>query len=325
MLKAFFNHYRLIFRPEIFHGSGYKKFFFEGWFYKLVTASGDRVIAIIPAFYSGEETKAFIQILDGTGHKSVVNFWNSDEFSSAPNEFSVKIGNNSFSGSHLFLSINGDLSLQGELIITNTTPLRSALIRPNIMGWYSYVPFMECNHALLAFSGRLNGVLLVNGEKVDFSGGKVYIEKDWGSSFPEGYIWCQSNHFDDSDTSFMFSVAKIPWLFSSFTGFLSAFNYKGKQYVFATYTGAKIIKAEVTPEEVSISLSQGKMKLDFTIIRAETGDLIAPYVMNGLTKVTESLSSKIHLRLSSDDKTIFEGNGSHCGLDINGIDITKLL
>ncbi|NUM72374.1 MAG: hypothetical protein HUU43_16130 [Ignavibacteriaceae bacterium] len=325
MLKALFNHYRLIFRPEIFHKAGYKNFFFEGWFYKLVTARGDRVIAVIPAIYNGDENRAFIQILDGTGHKSVVSFWSADKFSSAQSEFSIKIGDNSFSGSHVSLNMDGDIPLEGELIITNPVLLKSSFLRPNIMGWYSYVPFMECNHALLAFSGRLNGILVINGEKVDFTGGKVYIEKDWGSSFPEGYIWCQSNHFDDSDTSFMFSVAKIPWLFSSFIGFLSAFNYDGKQYVFATYTGAKISKLEVTPSVVKVSVTQRKLRVDFEIQRAETGELIAPYVMNGLTKVTESLGSIITLKLTHNGKIIFEGTGLHAGLDINGIDISKFI
>ncbi|MCK7537696.1 MAG: tocopherol cyclase family protein [Marinilabiliales bacterium] len=29
----------------------------------------------------------------------------------------------------------------------------------------------------------------------DFSGGRGYIEKDWGHSFPSAYVWMQSNHF----------------------------------------------------------------------------------------------------------------------------------
>ncbi len=58
----------------------------------------------------------------------------------------------------------------------------------------------------------VSGELEFNGEPVDFSGGRGYIEKDWGSYFPEGYIWLQSNHFDEPGISAKTSVAKIPWL-----------------------------------------------------------------------------------------------------------------
>jgi hypothetical protein len=63
------------------------------------------------------------------------------------------------------------------------------------MGWYSYVPFMECYHGLISIDHKLQGSLQINGQEIDFTEGKGYAEKDWGTSFPEGYVWMQSNHF----------------------------------------------------------------------------------------------------------------------------------
>ncbi|MEZ4893124.1 MAG: tocopherol cyclase family protein [Saprospiraceae bacterium] len=37
--------------------------------------------------------------------------------------------------------------------------------------------------------------LTINGEELDFTGGKGYMEKDWGRSFPSAYFWMQTNHF----------------------------------------------------------------------------------------------------------------------------------
>ncbi|WP_243392439.1 MULTISPECIES: tocopherol cyclase family protein [unclassified Mesotoga] len=31
---------------------------------------------------------------------------------------------------------------------------------------------------------------------IDLTGGKGYIEKDWGRSLPDAWIWMQSNNFD---------------------------------------------------------------------------------------------------------------------------------
>ena len=63
------------------------------------------------------------------------------------------------------------------------------------MGWYSFVPFMECKHGIVSVNHDLSGILNVNDEVLISDGGKGYIEKDWGTSFPEAWIWMQSNNF----------------------------------------------------------------------------------------------------------------------------------
>ncbi|MGV9103340.1 MAG: tocopherol cyclase family protein [Candidatus Thorarchaeota archaeon] len=45
------------------------------------------------------------------------------------------------------------------------------------------------------------------------------MEKDWGTGFPEVWIWLESNHFEEKGVSFTCSIAKIPWLGSSFAGY----------------------------------------------------------------------------------------------------------
>lgn len=318
MLTAIYNHYRLIFKPWVYHRDGYRDFFFEGWFYKLVNRERTEVVAIIPAVVKGDNPKCFIQLLDGSSHRSAVVFEDISNMQAAKQRFEVKIGENYFSMNGLQLNIKGDINLSGSIKLTNHSPFQPSALSPNIMGWYSYVPLMECNHAILSMSSEIEGELVLDGRVIDFTGGKAYLEKDWGSSFPEGYIWCQSNHFNEGDTSFMFSVAKIPWLFSSFTGFLSVFHHGGKQYNFATWNGSKITHLKVTEEKVEATLQNGDLKLEFTIDRAPAGELIAPYIMNGLTKVTESLTSTIHLTLKKGSQTLFSGTGTHTGLDING-------
>lgn len=78
------------------------------------------------------------------------------------------------------------------------------------MGWYSYVPLMECKHGIVSVNHYLKGKIRINGNSIDLSEGKGYIEKDWGTSFPEVWIWIQSNNFTNPETSFTFSLAKIP-------------------------------------------------------------------------------------------------------------------
>lgn len=282
-------------------------------------------MAIIPAVVKGDDPKCFIQLLDGSSHKSAVVFEDIAGLQAAKNSFDARIGQNFFSTDRLDLNINGEIELSGSIRLTDHSPFQPSALSPNVMGWYSYVPLMECNHAILSMSSKIEGKLTLDGREIDFTGGKAYLEKDWGSSFPEGYIWCQSNHFNAGDTSFMFSVAKIPWLFSSFIGFLSVFHHEGKQYNFATWNGSKIKNLKVTEEKVESILKNGELTLEFAIHRAPAGELIAPYIMNGLTKVTESLTSTITLTLKKGSEILFSGTGTHCGLDINGIDISKTI
>jgi hypothetical protein len=108
------------------------------------------------------------------------------------------------------------------------------------MGWYAWVPFMECYHGIVSLDHEIQGALQVDGQRVDFSGGRGYIEKDWGPSFPSAWIWLQTNHFGVPGTSLTASIAVIPWMRSSFSGFIVGFLHGGRLYRLATYTGAKV-------------------------------------------------------------------------------------
>jgi len=100
------------------------------------------------------------------------------------------------------------------------------------MGPYTFAPFMECNHGIVSMDHGISGSLVINGEEIDFTGGRGYIEKDWGHSFPSAYIWMQSNHFAANGISFKASVARIPWLTGNFTGFISGLMIDGRLYPF---------------------------------------------------------------------------------------------
>ena len=95
------------------------------------------------------------------------------------------------------------------------------------MGWYAWMPFMECYHGSSRSGHGLSGSLELDGEELNFDGGRGYIEKDWGQAFPSGYVWMHSNHFADPSVSLMASVAIIPWLRGSFQGLLIGLKHQG--------------------------------------------------------------------------------------------------
>jgi hypothetical protein len=82
---------------------------------------------------------------------------------------------------------------------------------------------MECYHAIIHLTHDIHGMIELDGQTLDFTGGTGYIEKDYGRSFPRTYIWIQASHFDSTDASFVFSRARIPFMGSEFLGFFAYF------------------------------------------------------------------------------------------------------
>ena len=134
----------------------------------------------------------------------------------------------------------------GRLRFNGVAPWPVTLRSPGIMDWYAFVPFMECYHGVLSFDHEIRGLLAVDGQAVDFHGGRGYIEKDSGQAFPRAWIWLQTNHFGQPDICLTASVARIPWLGTAFRGFIVGFWWNGRLYRFATYTGAQVERLEVT-------------------------------------------------------------------------------
>ena len=47
------------------------------------------------------------------------------------------------------------------------------------MGYFAYIPKMECYHGIVSMNHMVNGVIRINDVDIDFNNGKGYVEKDW--------------------------------------------------------------------------------------------------------------------------------------------------
>ena len=133
-------------------------------------------------------------------------------FKPADDKFEVWLKGNFFSANKVILDLE---ELKGTIYQNNITPWPKTLKAPGIMGWYSFVPFMECYHGVVSLHHTLAGQLTYEGKEINMDGGIGYMEKDWGTSFPKFWIWLQTNHFEQENVCLMASVARIPWLGSS--------------------------------------------------------------------------------------------------------------
>ena len=312
--------------PSFYHGDGRSAPFFEGWYYKLVSAGGSQRFAIIPGVIKGEQAHAFVQVLDGSSDRSTYHRFPLDRFWAADNRFEVHIERNIFNQDGMFLRFeDSGRKLHGELKFIGAEPWPVTWLSPGIMGPYAWVPAMECYHGVVSLDHTIQGALDIDGQTVDFSGGKGYIEKDWGKSFPSAWVWFQSNHFPQPGVCITASVAIIPWLRSSFRGFIIGLWIPDHLYRFATYTGAKIDRLEISGDKVDWTVSDRKYRLEMRAVLTGGGQLLGPTRIEMGKRVDETLNGRIDVKLSTlQGKVLFESQGRHAGLEVNG-DIHRLM
>lgn len=302
--------------PEIFQGSLQKTKYFEGWYFKFVSKDEKIAFAVIPGI-SLEDKKtrhAFIQVLDGRASKSYYYEFPISEFQYSKDKLDLRIGGNRFTTEFVSLDLP---VLKGRIKIMEPHYFPKSIRSPGVMGWYAYMPFMQCYHGVVSTYHKLSGEIKLNQELYTLNGGVGYIEKDWGRSFPKCWIWAHSNHFKGNQVSLMASVAHIPWLGSFFIGFLVVLEIDGIMYRFATYTGAKM-KAAINNDVVDMAFKSQNLILKVKAIPGVGAILKSPISGKMTGKVNESLQAEIGLELTRDTKVVYKGKGTSAGLEVAG-------
>ena len=311
-INAFFN-------PEQFQGWGKKKNYFEGWYFKLISADEKNAFAFIPGIAMDKEGNqhSFIQVLDGKKQTSVYHKFSVRDFIAQPKKFAVAVGTNHFTEKNLLLNLPG---ISGSLNLGGNVPWPKPWYSPGIMGPFAFVPFMECYHGIVSMDHIISGMLKIDGNEIDFTNGRGYIEKDWGRSFPSAYFWMQSNHFSKAGISLKCSVAKIPWMRSSFVGFIAGVWLNDRLIRFTTYNQSKLRKSFADEKIVEIVLENKNYLLEILAIRDRATELASPIngFMNG--RIEESMTSSISVMLTDkkDNKIILSDTGRNAGLEVAG-------
>lgn len=313
--------------PAWYHGHGEKPPFFEGWYFKIVDATEQHRFAFIPGIIlSGEQPHAFVQVLNGTTGATTYHEFPTELFWAAENRFDVHIGPNRFATDTLSLLIDSaEQRLSGVLRFGGMVPWPVRPWAPGIMGWYAWVPLMECYHGVLSLDHNIYGELTIDSETIDFTGGRGYMEKDWGQSFPSAYVWMQSNHFGEAGTSFTGSIAMIPWVRQAFRGFIVGLWHEGQLYRFATYTGAQTEQLAVHDHTVQWVISDKHHRLQIVATRDESsksGFLKGPDTQEMGKRIAEAMTARINidLRERRSGRVIFAGNGQHAGLEVYNVE-----
>ena len=307
-----------IFNPILFQGHINKSNYFEGWYYKQVSLSSGKTVCFIPGIsLSQSDPHAFVQAIISPPVETFYFRYPLSLFSFSNNPFSVKIAENAFfnDGFNVFLENRNNL-IKGKVHFSKLTPLKKSILFPNIMGPFAYLPGIKCNHGVISLNHNVSGIISYNENIIAFKDDKGYLEKDWGVSFPEQYIWMQANSFPDKKTSFMLSIASVPFLKTSFKGLISVLNINDCQYRFASYNSSKVTSISIFDNEIAVKIKKGSLSLDISASGCEKGVLKSP--VNGSMKgeIKESPGGKIKIVLKDNNKITANISSDFAGIEI---------
>ncbi len=316
-----------LWKPEVYQGKNRSRNYFEGWYFKQVSAGLDEAWSFIAGISRGGrhgEDYSFIQAIEG---KTGATWWFQyppEAFHAETSRLSVRIGQNLFSSQGIELDLPGlesggpEGGIKGSIRFSSPKPFPFRLFSPGVMGPFSFAPFMECRHGLVSADHLLEGSIVTASRTVDFSGGRGYAEKDWGSSMPQSWIWMQSNNFALPGNSFMLSLARVPWLGSAFNGFLLVALIDGKIRREASYTGAKISSLELDEKRVRLTVERKGLRIEVDATRARGGILRAPLHGTLSRRIAESVDASLRIRWFEKGSLLFEGEARKAGLEIVG-------
>lgn len=322
---------KTIINPDLYHGQKKSDEFFEGWYFKIVDRNNKYKLAFIPGIAFDKKhnfSHSFIQIVDGYNIDYNYLFFHEDDFKFNNKNFKISIGINEFSLNNLKLNLtylnkttNKSKSIKGNLRFINTQKWPDNILNPGSMGFYNYLSFMECYSQVCLVNGSIEGAINIDGENVDFTGGSVYIEKNWGKSFPKSWIWIQSNNFKERDVSVTCSVGKVPFLVTNFTGFLIGVSIKNKFYKFTTMNLSKI-KIKQSKNDVCLTAYNHKYTLTLKTISHKDKFVLCMGPKNGhmTPLLNETINGTVHMILKDrkNNVIIYDGLGQSTGIEYGG-------
>lgn len=312
-------------RATLFQGNLKKKQYFEGWYFKQVSFDEQHVISLIPGIsLNDKDPHSFIQYIyfDKSGLEPISKTgyirFEVEDFIWNDNPFTVKIGDNIFSETLVSVHLHDeDIQVDGNLQLGTFQDIKRTPYMPTIMGPFSYVPKMECYHEVISMGHLLKGTLSIGGKEIEFTGGKGYIEKDWGSNFPKQYVWLQCNHFENTHTSLFFSDAHIPFYGRTFQGHIATFYYDNREYRFATYLNSTIEVSHPQENRVRIILESKQAKIQIDAQVKQVGKLIAPVITGMERPIKEGISGEMYIAFyNKKTKEKYTDIGTLAGIEI---------
>lgn len=170
------------------------------------------------------------------------------------------------------------------------------------MGVLKNIPFVQCKHEIISLSRKCD-LSINNFNDINLnSKGEIYIERNWGKSFPKEYLWIHCyDQIDGESFEFQFAVAKPKFLGLRPKVHLGILNFKNKTYNFGLQRKTKVRLIDYNSLNNTLSfVIDGK---DFQIVCSLNQGFFTEFLSpgkNGMSgKILESLNSNLTLNFAN--------------------------
>lgn len=248
------------YKPNSIRGTFERNKFFEGWFQKVYSKAHKASFILIYGYatHNSDDEFGFLQILIPNQTPEIVYF-PKNEVACDIEKHIFRMGKNLLTTELIRIEING---LSIDLNMNNTQTFRTF---KNSMGYTYFIPNLPCYHSVLNSAQSVSGEIKHQGQCYTFDHEMGYLEKNWGTTFPESYFWVHAIDPNNPAISLLFSRAKIVWLGKTYIKHVGYLCFAGQQIELRALKNVTVSNSSISPENRSIQIRSAAAQLDLAL------------------------------------------------------------
>jgi tocopherol cyclase len=248
------------YKPNSIRGTFERNKFFEGWFQKVYSKAHKASFILIYGYatHNSDDAFGFLQILIPNQTPEIVYF-PKNEVSCDIEQHIFRMGKNLLTTELIRIETNG---LSIKLNLKNTDPFRTF---KNSMGYTYFIPNLPCYHSVLNSAQSVSGEIKHQGKCYTLDHEMGYLEKNWGTTFPESYFWVHAIDPNNPAISLLFSRAKIVWLGKTYIKHVGYLRFDGQQIELRALKNVTVSNSNMSPENRIVQIRSASAQLDLAL------------------------------------------------------------
>lgn len=285
-------------KPTTLRGNFERNKYFEGWFQKIYSKKYNASFVIIYGYATRntEDTLGFIQILIPNKAPQIIYF-NKNEISCDSEQHIVRMGENLLTTETIQINAN-DINIRLKLMNNQVKQTFK-----NSMGYSYFLPNLPCYHSVLNTGHQVTGEIQQKEAGYVLNNDMGYLEKNWGTSFPESYIWLHAVDPHDSKVSMLFSLAEIKWIGKKFIKHVGHFHYDNKQIDLRSLMSFATSNPSSSKDKYQIRMISKTIQLDILIVFGNKVLLKGPQEGVLSSDIIHYIDADIQIQFSENNKT----------------------
>lgn len=277
--------------PTLLQGDITKCNYFEGWFQKIYIPELNTSIIIIYGFATGNElTKTgFIQLFIPGNDVIHINF-PQHQINLSKQKHEVKLGPNYFSTNRIHIE-HELVELDIEII-----PQTKKVPKQNSMGIFYLVPGLPCYHSVLQINSSIQGIIKINNELIQLTHASGYLEKNWGTSFPEKYFWMHAQDPLNSTNQILYSQAEMRWRNKTFIKHVGFIQLNGQSFDLRKIHRKQLVCNVYNSNQLEISINHMGIVLYFDLNEPTNTSFKSPSKGKMTNKIIHNIGVPIRLK-----------------------------